>query len=63
LTAPPDHPSTNESNALPAWVGSLRGQIWIAPDIEAAQAEIAREMEGAPPLREAASRPTSRGGS
>ncbi len=34
-----------EPGALPSWMGSLRGKIWIAPDIDAVEAEIAREME------------------
>jgi prevent-host-death family protein len=37
-----------ESAELPAWMGSLHGQIWIAPDIEAVEAEIAKEMEEGP---------------
>ena len=40
-----------ESAELPAWMGSLRGQIWIAPDIEAVEAEIAKEMENGPLFR------------
>ena len=34
--------------ALPSWVGSLRGQIWIAPDIEEFEKELARQMEENP---------------
>jgi prevent-host-death family protein len=30
---------------LPSWFGSLRGQIWISPDIDEVEAEIAREFE------------------
>jgi prevent-host-death family protein len=33
---------------LPSWVGSLRGQIWIAPDIEEFEKELARQMEDNP---------------
>ena len=34
-----------EPGALPSWMGSLHGKIWISPDIDAVEAEIAREME------------------
>lgn len=37
-----------EPDALPSWMGSLHGKIWIAPDIDAVEAEIAREMEEGP---------------
>lgn len=40
-----------EPTELPAWMGSLHGQIWIAPDIEAVEAEIAKEMEDGPLFR------------
>jgi len=30
---------------LPSWLGSLKGQIWISPDIDEVEAEIAREFE------------------
>ena len=39
-----DNPGVQEG-ALPAWVGSMKGEIWISPDIEAVEAEIAREFE------------------
>jgi prevent-host-death family protein len=41
----PADPAANEGDGLPSWVGSLRGQIWIAPEMDAVEAEIAREME------------------
>jgi prevent-host-death family protein len=28
-----------------SWLGSLKGQIWMAPDMDAVDAEIAREFE------------------
>jgi prevent-host-death family protein len=34
-----------EEGPMPAWVGSMKGQIWIAPDIDEVDAEIAREFE------------------
>jgi|HubBroStandDraft_6_1064221.scaffolds.fasta_scaffold3543029_1 prevent-host-death family protein len=34
-----------EEGAMPAWVGSMKGEIWISPDIDAVEAEIAREFE------------------
>jgi prevent-host-death family protein len=37
-----------EHRTLPSWVGSLRGQIWIAPDIEEFEKELARQMEDNP---------------
>lgn len=40
-----DVTGVGEADDLPSWMGSLRGRIWIAPDIEAVEAEIAREME------------------
>lgn len=42
---PPAYPPVCDGDGLPDWVGSLRGQIWIAPDTDAVEAEIAREME------------------
>ncbi|MGI9169199.1 MAG: type II toxin-antitoxin system Phd/YefM family antitoxin [Caulobacteraceae bacterium] len=39
---------TLEPDALPSWMGSLRGKIWISPDIDAVEAEIAKEMEESP---------------
>jgi prevent-host-death family protein len=45
----PVEPSETMPNAdageLPSWVGSLKGQIWISPDFDAVDAEIAREFE------------------
>ena len=35
-----------EEGPMPAWVGSMKGEIWIAPDIDEVEAEIAREFEG-----------------
>ena len=37
-----------EQGALPSWMGSLRGQIWIAPDIEEFEKELAEQMENGP---------------
>jgi prevent-host-death family protein len=34
-----------EVGELPSWVGSLKGQIWISPDFDAVDAEIAREFD------------------
>lgn len=34
-----------EEGSMPAWVGSMKGEIWIAPDIDEVEAEIAREFE------------------
>jgi prevent-host-death family protein len=39
------YPAVNDGDGLPSWVGSLQGQIWIAPDIDEVEAQIAREME------------------
>ena len=41
----PPHRAVRQDDALPDWVGSLRGQIWIASDMDDVEAEIAREME------------------
>jgi len=30
---------------MPSWMGSLKGQIWISPDIDSVDAEIAAEFE------------------
>jgi prevent-host-death family protein len=40
------YPGVREPAGLPAWMGSQRGKISIAPDIEAVEAEIAGELEG-----------------
>ncbi len=37
-----------EHRDLPSWMGSLRGQIWIAPDIEDFEKELAEQMENGP---------------
>ena len=37
-----------EHRDLPSWMGSLRGQIWIAPDIEEFEKELAEQMENNP---------------
>jgi prevent-host-death family protein len=34
-----------EESRVPSWFGSLRGQIWIAPDFDAPNEEIGRLME------------------
>ena len=36
----PRHP-----DGLPAWMGSLKGQIWIGPDFDAVDEEIIRAFE------------------
>lgn len=44
----PVEPAAQERPAegeLPSWFGSLKGQIWISPDIDEVEAEIAREFE------------------
>ena len=33
------------ADGLPGWMGSLKGQIWMAPDFDAYDAEIARAFE------------------
>jgi prevent-host-death family protein len=30
---------------LPSWMGSLRGRVWISPDIDAVERELAEQME------------------
>jgi prevent-host-death family protein len=37
-----------EDGEMPPWVGSLKGQIWIAPGSEAPDEELTREMEDGP---------------
>jgi prevent-host-death family protein len=37
-----------EAGGLPSWVGSLRGQIWIAPGSETPDDDLTREMEDSP---------------
>jgi prevent-host-death family protein len=39
------YPGVREPEGLPAWMGSQRGKIWIAPDIDAVEAEIASELK------------------
>ena len=36
------------AGGLPSWLGSLQGQIWMAPDIDEAWAEVVRLMEEGP---------------
>ena len=43
----PEHPPAFEEPEAPAWFGSLRGQIWIAPGSEDPDEELTREMEDA----------------
>ena len=41
-------PSANEPrrpDGLPAWMGSMKDEIWIGPDFDAADEEIARAFE------------------
>ena len=35
-------------NDLPSWMGSLRGRIWMAPDIDEDWAKVAERMEDGP---------------
>jgi prevent-host-death family protein len=44
VEAPREQAGTEEG-AMPSWFGSLRGQIWISPDIDKVDEEIAREFE------------------
>jgi hypothetical protein len=37
----PEPPKHEEGS----WLGSLKGQIWMAPSMDAVDAEIAREFE------------------
>ncbi len=37
-----------ENRDLPSWMGSLRGQIWIAPDVEEFEKALAEQMENGP---------------
>ncbi|HEY3697535.1 type II toxin-antitoxin system prevent-host-death family antitoxin [Phenylobacterium sp.] len=41
----PKAAATRRADGLPAWMGSLRGQIVIGPDFDAADAEIAAAFE------------------
>jgi prevent-host-death family protein len=46
---PPLEPRHGAEEAeAPAWFGSLRGQIWIAPGSEEPDKELTREMEDGP---------------
>ncbi|HEX3916162.1 MAG TPA: type II toxin-antitoxin system prevent-host-death family antitoxin [Caulobacteraceae bacterium] len=38
-------PDDRKEGELPSWMGSLKGRIWISPDIDEVDAEIAREFE------------------
>ena len=38
----------DELAALPSWMGSLRGQIWIAPDVDEDWGAMVRLMEEGP---------------
>jgi len=40
-----DKPARLPAREKGAWLGSLKGQIWMAPDMDAVDAEIAREFE------------------
>ena len=44
VEAPAGHAGVEEGT-MPSWFGSLRGQIWISPDIDKVEEEIAREFE------------------
>ena len=37
-----------EEGEMPSWIGSLQGQIWIAPGSEEPDEELTREMEDGP---------------
>lgn len=37
-----------ESRSLPSWVGSMKGEIWIAPDAFEPDEELIRLMEDGP---------------
>ena len=43
VEANPDIP--RHPDGLPAWMGSLKGQIWVHPDIEATDREIEKMFE------------------
>jgi prevent-host-death family protein len=43
--APVDKPAGQPKRQKGSWIGSLKGQIWMAPDMDAVDAEIAREFE------------------
>ena len=45
---PPARRSGMSEPEAPAWFGSLRGQIWIAPGSEEPDEELTREMEDGP---------------
>jgi prevent-host-death family protein len=40
-----DKPAAKPKREKGSWLGSLKGQIWMAPDMDAVDAEIAREFE------------------
>jgi prevent-host-death family protein len=40
-----DEPAKLPRREKGSWLGSLKGQIWMAPDMDAVDAEIAREFE------------------
>jgi prevent-host-death family protein len=48
LEPPPRHQPSVEEAGAPAWFGSLRGKIWIAPGSESPDEELTREMEDGP---------------
>ena len=41
--ATPDVP--RRPDGLPAWMGSMKGEIWVGPDFDKADAEVARAFE------------------
>ena len=41
-------PTGVEEDEMPSWVGSLKGQMWIAPGSEDPDEELTREMEDGP---------------
>jgi prevent-host-death family protein len=48
LEPPPQQQPGVEEAEAPAWFGSLRGKIWIAPGSEGPDEELTREMEDGP---------------
>jgi prevent-host-death family protein len=45
VVAPVSVDEPRRPDGLPGWMGSLKGQIWMAPDFDAYDEEIARSFE------------------
>jgi prevent-host-death family protein len=45
VVAVPSIDEPRRPDGLPGWMGSLKGQIWMAPDFDAYDEEIARAFE------------------